>query len=296
MNQLKTVLLLGVLTTVLVALGGMLGEGYMVGALVLAMVLDLGAYFFSDRVVLAMHRAREVDPRQAPRLHAIVDELAGRAGIPAPRVFLIEEPQPNAFATGRDPAHGVVAVTTGLLDLLSEREIRAVIAHELAHIRNRDVLVATIAAAIAGAITWVAHALQWTTLLGGRSDDESGSPLGGLVVALVAPLAATLVQLGISRSREYLADEAGARIADDPEALASALQALERAARHIPSSGEPATASLFIVNPLSGSTFSRLFSTHPSTRQRVARLMAMARGSGRGRRAPPATRLHPWWA
>ena len=242
----------------------------------LAVAMNVGAYFFSDRLVLRMHQARELSPTEEPGLHAMVRELAMRADIPMPRLFLIDDAQPNAFATGRNPAHGVVAVTRGLLDILSPREVRGVIAHELAHIRNRDVLVSTVAACVAGAITWAA---QTVGLFGAPAydDDESPSPLGTLALMFIGPLAATLIQLGISRSREYLADETGARIAGDPLALASALERLDAAAHALPSgAAQPATASLFIVNPFAGAErMAQLFSTHPSTEERVARLRAM---------------------
>ncbi len=281
-NQLKTILLLGVLSAVLVAFGGMLGPGYLYAFTAVAVLVNLGAYFFSDRIVLAMHGAREVAPHEAPRLHAIVQELAVSAGIPSPRVFLVEDPHANAFATGRSPSRGVVAVTTGILDLLTERELRGVLAHELAHVRNRDVLVSSVAAALASAVTSIANLVQLSALFGGGGRDEDGddgvSPAGSLLAALVAPLAATVVQLGISRSREYLADEAGARISADPEALASALEKLAFRAEHVPGRTAPATASLFIVNPFAGvGGLLLLFSTHPPMEERVRRLRAMAR-------------------
>jgi heat shock protein HtpX len=282
-NQLKTLLLLGALSALLIGLGGMFGRTWLYAFTALAVAVNLGAWFFSDRVILRMHGARELEPGEAHALHAMVSELAVSAGIPRPRVYLIASPEPNAFATGRDPSRGVVAVTEGILRLLSPRELRGVLAHEIAHIANRDVLVASVAAALAAAISWVASAFQWSTLVGGRSEDEgAGSPLGALAWAFVAPLGATLVQLGISRSREYLADEAGARLCGDPEALASALLRLEHAALVARGAGadlapEPATASLFIVNPLRGSGgLLRLFATHPSTEERVRRLRALA--------------------
>jgi heat shock protein HtpX len=283
-NQLKTLLLLGALSALLIGLGGMLGKTWLYAFTALALALNLGAWFFSDRVILRMHGAREIGPGEAPALHAMLAELAARAGIPQPRLFLIPSPDANAFATGRDPSRGVVAVTEGILRLLSPRELRGVLAHEIAHIANRDVLVASVAAALAAAISWLASAFQWSSLLGNRSDEGSGgSPLGALAWALVAPLGATLVQLGISRSREYLADEAGARLCGDPEALASALLRLERAALAGQDAAEaelapqPATASLFIVNPLRGAGgLLRLFATHPSTQERVRRLRALA--------------------
>lgn len=290
-NQLKTVLLLGALSALVIGLGGLVAPGhlYLFGAL--ALLMNLGAYFFSDRLVLRMHRASEVSPAQAPELHAMVAELAARAGIPRPRLFVIPDEQPNAFATGRNPAHGVVAVTQGIVQLLDRRELRGVLAHELAHIQHRDILLSSLAAAAASLVTWVAHALSFGALFGGSSsqDDEHGSAAGGLLVALVAPLAATLIQLGISRSREYMADATGAELARDPEALASALLKLERASQLIPAAvnATPATASLFIVNPFgpagAAETIARWFSTHPRTADRVARLRAMAGGYGAGR-------------
>jgi len=279
-NQLKTILLLGALSALVVGVGALVAPGqlYLFGALALAM--NLGAYFFSDRLVLKMHRASEVSPAQAPELHAMVAELSARAGIPKPRVFVIPGAQPNAFATGRDPQRGVVAVTEGLVQLLDRRELRGVIAHELAHIKNRDILISSIAAAGAAVVTYIAHALSFGALFGGASQDEesdAGAGLGGLLVAMVAPIAATLVQLGISRSREYVADATGAQIAGDPEALAQALLKLERAAQVIPAAAPaPATASLFIVNPFGAAErAARLFSTHPSPAERVRRLREM---------------------
>lgn len=273
-NQLKTLLLLGVLTSLLVGAASLAGPGWAYGALAVALILNVGAYFFSDRIVLSMNRARPVDPRDAPELHGIVAELAQRAELPMPRVYVIEDDQPNAFATGRNPAHGVVAVTTGLLRVLSKRELRGVLAHELAHIKNRDILLSSVAAVLASAISGVGQLLAFGALT--SHDDEEGSPAAGLAFALLAPIAATLVQLGISRSREYLADETGARIAADPEALASALLKLERGAELIPSAAAPATASLYIVNPIASvDDAAQLFSTHPLTRERVRRLRAL---------------------
>jgi heat shock protein HtpX len=278
-NHLKTIVLLGALSALLVGVGNVVAPGHLGFFAVLALGMNLGAYFFSDRLVLRMHGAREIDPAAAPQLHGMVRELAARARLPMPRVFLIDDPQPNAFATGRDPAHGVVAVTSGILDLLSPRELRGVLAHELAHIRNRDILIATIAACATGVITYAAHAVGFFGAAN-REDEEGGhaSPFAGILMALAAPLAATLIQLGISRSREYLADETGATIAGDPLALASALARLEQAASVVPSTAaQPATASLFIVNPFAGGEgLARLFSTHPAMADRIARLEAMA--------------------
>jgi heat shock protein HtpX len=295
-NQIKTVLLLGALSALVIGIGGLVAPGhlYLFGAL--ALLMNLGAYFFSDRIVLRMHRAQEVRPAQAPELHSMVAELSARAAIPQPRVFLIPDPQPNAFATGRNPAHGVVAVTEGILRTLDRRELRGVIAHEIAHIRNRDILVSSVAAAGASLISWVANALSFGALFGGSSnrDDEGASPAGGLLVALVAPMAATLIQLGISRSREYMADATGAELSGDPEALASALIQLQQAAEIVPAAegATPATASLFIVNPFGGvEGLSHWFSTHPSTAERVRRLRELARTMAR---RGPGVRTGPW--
>jgi heat shock protein HtpX len=292
-NQLKTILLLGVLSALLVGIGGAVAPQHVSLFVVLALAMNLGAYFFSDRLVLAMSRAVEVTPAQAPALHHMVGELAQRAGIPKPRVFITPEVQPNAFATGRNPQRGVVAVTEGLLSLLDRRELRGVLAHEIAHIRNRDVLVSTIAAALASVITYAAQALSFGALFGGRDErEDEGGAGGGLLLALVAPLAATLVQLGISRSREYLADETGAALTGDPDALADALLKLESAAHHVPAAPSPATASLYIVNPFAGAgRVLGLFSTHPDMGERVRRLRLMAAGHPRRVRGAPRSWL-----
>lgn len=279
-NQLKTIALLGSMSALLIGIGALVAPGQLYIFAALSLLMNLGAYFFSDRLVLRMHHAQELTPEAAPELHEMVRELSARAEIPMPRLYLIPEPQPNAFATGRNPKHGVVAVTDGILQVLSPRELRGVIAHELAHIKNRDILVSSVAAAAASLITYIAQALTFGALFGGSSEEEegSGSAAGGILVALVAPVAATLVQLGISRSREYLADETGARISGDPEALARALLKLEQSAGVVPAATPEATASLFIVNPFGAvETMSRWFSTHPDTRQRVERLLDLAR-------------------
>jgi heat shock protein HtpX len=277
-NQVKTILLLGVLSAILIGFGAILGKGWMLAFAALALVLNVGAYFFSDRIVLKMHKAKPVSEIDAPRLYGMVRELSARAEIPVPRLYVIEAPEPNAFATGRNPENAVVAVTTGILDILSERELRGVIAHELAHVKNRDILVATIAAAIAAAISMIANMLQFSAIFGGMDDEEGPSPIAMIGLALIAPIAATMIQLGVSRSREYLADETGAELSGDPDALASALLKLETANRGGELiSGEPATASLYIVNPLSGvEGITSLFSTHPPIRERVRRLRVLA--------------------
>lgn len=285
LNQAKTVLLLGVLSALLVGIGGAVAPGSLGLFLVLAIVMNVGAYFFSDRIVLRMHGAQEVAPDQAPDLHRMVEELAQAANIPKPRVAIIDDPQPNAFATGRNPKHGVVAVTTGILQILSRRELRGVLAHEIAHIQHRDILVSSIAAVLGSAISGIAQMLQFGALFGGSSQDgeEEGGGGGGLALALIAPIAAMLVQFGISRSREYLADEGGAKLSGDPEALANALLKLHRAATEIPTEQPvPATASLFIVNPFAGAmqSLGRWFSTHPPVEERVRRLLELAAWSG----------------
>ncbi|MFA7329537.1 MAG: zinc metalloprotease HtpX [Candidatus Delongbacteria bacterium] len=278
-NQLRTVLLLGALSAVLVGVGGLLGPGmlWLFGALAIA--LNIGAYFYSDKLVLRMHKAREISPDELPALHRMTAEIAATAGLPMPRLYLLPGEQPNAFATGRNPEHGVVAVTQGLLRLMNERELRGVIAHELSHIRNRDILVASVAACIAAAVSMLAQAGQLALLFGsGRDDEEGGSPLAGLLMIFLAPVAATLIQLGISRSREYLADASAARFTGDPHGLADALEKLRRGTEAHPSAEAPATASLFIMNPLGGGArrLANLFSTHPAVEERVARLRAMA--------------------
>jgi heat shock protein HtpX len=282
-NQLKTVALLGGLSALLIVIGNALAPGslWLFGGL--ALLMNLGAYFFSDKIVLAVNRAHPADEREHPVLHRTVAELAERAGIPVPRVYIIDDPAPNAFATGRNPQNGVVAVTTGIRQLLSERELRGVIAHELAHIRNRDILVASVAATIASAVAMIASVVKWGAILGGGQRDEEGNGaaglLAGLALAIVAPIAATVIQLAISRSREYGADATGAEISGDPLALASALAKLERGNQAIPlhTMGDtPATASLFICSPLSGQSVASLFSTHPPIPERIRRLEALA--------------------
>lgn len=277
-NHVKTFLILGTLTALLVGIGGAMGGAWAWVALALALLVNVGAWYFSDRIVLRMSGAVALSPEEAPRLHAIVAELSRAAEIPTPRLYRIPDPHANAFATGRDPAHGVVAVTDGILRILDERELRGVLAHEIAHIKNRDILVSSIATVLAAAIGHLASMLQWAAMLGGGSSDEEegGSPFGALIFAFIAPFVAMLLQFAVSRSREFLADATGARISGDPEALARALVKLERSAMYMPGDVRPATASLYIVNPLTaGERVARLFSTHPSTAERVARLRAM---------------------
>ena len=283
MNRVKTIALLASLTALLMwagqAVGGQTGLWF---ALAVAAAMNLGAYWFADRIVLRMHHAREVSPGQAPELYAEVQNLAARANLPMPRVYLIPEDAPNAFATGRSPRHGMVAVTEGLLRVLDRQEVAAVIAHELGHIRNRDTLIMAIAATFAGALSMLANAAMVGSLFGGiqsSEEEEGGSPLTGLLGLLIAPIAATLVQMSISRAREFMADEAAARYTGTPLALASALRKIEAWSREVPmQAGSPATAHLFIHNPFSVEGLASLFSTHPPTEQRVARLVAMASG------------------
>jgi heat shock protein HtpX len=279
-NQLKTILLLGALSALLIAFGSQLGPGMFYLFAFLAVAMNVGAYFFSDTLVLKMNGARVLEPNELPWLHAMVADLAQKAGIPVPRLALIQAEYANAFATGRNPSRGVVAVTEGLLRLMSRREVAGVVAHEIAHIRNRDILVSSVAATIAAALSSLANAVQWAAIFGGgqSSDEEGGSPLGNLAFALVAPIAGLLVQMGISRSREYLADETAARLTGDPEGLALALERLSRAAEVTAAHPSPATASLFIVNPLSGvgSALLQWFSTHPPIPRRVERLRQLA--------------------
>lgn len=281
MNRLKTLVLLAALTAVVLFLGQAVGgrQG-LVLALGLAFVMNFVSYWFSDRIVLAMYRAKEVSPAEAPELHGIVRDLATRAGIPMPRVYVIPEEAPNAFATGRSPEKAAVAATEGLLRILNRDEVAGVMAHELGHVQNRDTLIMTVAAALAGAIGYLA---QFAMFFGGRHDDEEGSvnPIAAVVGAVVAMIAAPLIQMAISRSREFLADEAGARTTGNPLALASALRKLEGWKAEIPMrAATPATAHLMIVNPFTGGGLASLFSTHPSTAQRVARLEALAMNGG----------------
>jgi heat shock protein HtpX len=282
-NQLKTILLLGLLSALLVAIGGAISSTALNVFLLLAIGLNIGAYFFSDAIVLRMSRARLVDERQAPGLHAMVHELAERAGLPMPRIAVVPSPVPNAFATGRNPQKAVVAVSEGLLQLVDPRELRGVLAHELAHVANRDTLIASIAAAGATAITYIGNALQWSAILGGNRGDGDGEGGGGgnLLLAFLAPIGATMIQMGISRSREFQADHTAAELTGDPLALASALHKLQAHGRSLLQRGapapEPATVSLSIVNPFAGAGgVLSLFSTHPPIEARIERLRAMA--------------------
>lgn len=279
MNTLRTTVLLGALTGMLLLIGGLIGgKGGVVIAFVFALIMNFGAYWFSDRIVLSMYSAQEVTEDQAPELYAMVKSLALRAGLPMPRVYIIPEETPNAFATGRNEKHAVVAVTEGILRILNRDELEGVLAHELTHIKNKDILVGSIAATLAGAVVMLANMAQWAAIFGGasRDDDEGGGGVIGLILmAILAPIAATIIQMAISRSREYMADEGGARISGKPYGLAGALEKLSRASQVMPMDANPSSAHLFIVNPLSGRALMNLFSTHPPIEERIARLRAM---------------------
>jgi heat shock protein HtpX len=276
-NLLKTAVLMAAITALFMAIGAMIGgrAGMMV-ALAVAVGMNFFSYWFSDKMVLRMYNAQEVDESSAPQFYRMVRELAQRAQLPMPRVYLINEDAPNAFATGRNPEHAAVAATTGILRVLSERELRGVMAHELAHVRHRDILISTVSATMAGAISMLAN---FAMFFGGRdSEGRPQNPIVGLLVMLLAPLAASLIQMAISRAREFEADRGGAEISGDPQALASALQKIHRYAQGMPMEAaerHPETAQMMIMNPLSGGGLRGLFSTHPSTEERVARLMAM---------------------
>lgn len=275
-NWFKTGLLMAAIMALFGMVGAVLGGGQgMLLALALGFGINLWAYWFSDTMVLKLYRAQEVDATTAPQLYNTVSELAARAGLPMPKVYLIDEAQPNAFATGRNPEHAAVAATTGILQLLSARELRAVLAHELSHVRHRDILTSTITASIAGAISTLAN---FGMFFGGRSDDNR-NPLVALIVLILAPIAAVLIQLAISRGREYEADRGGAELSGDPRALADALAKMDRYAKGLPletAEAHPATAHLMIINPLSGGGLAGLFRTHPPTEERIHRLLAMA--------------------
>jgi len=283
MNTVKTIGLMVFMTLLLVFVGAAIGgRSGMIFAFAMATIMNFGSYWFSDKIVLRMYRAQPVTEAEAPELYAIVRTLVQKAGLPMPKVYIIPEEAPNAFATGRNPEHAVVAVTQGIMRILSREELSGVLAHELAHIKHRDMLTGTIVATIAGAISMLAQMAQWAMLFGGgsrRNDDEGGSPIAALVMMIVAPIAAMLVQMAISRTREYDADAGGAKIAGNPSGLANALLKLEKGNQVIPmEDAKPATAHMFIVNPLHGGGLMNLFSTHPPIAERVKRLNEMARG------------------
>lgn len=280
-NTLKSVFFLALLTALLVFMGDLVGgTSGMIMALAFALLMNGGAYWFSDKLALSMAGAREVTPEEAPELHRMVEEVSYLSGMPKPKVYIVDNPSPNAFATGRDPNHAAVAVTTGIWNLLERRELASVLAHELAHVRNRDTLISTIVATVAGAIGMIAHMAQWALIFGGgRGDDDEEGPglLGSLVMIIVAPIIAMFVQLAISRAREFEADATGARLSHDPLSLASALEKLEQGTAMRPMvEANPGTAHLYIVNPFSAAGIARLVSTHPPIQERVRRLRQMA--------------------
>ena len=278
-NTLKTTLLLGLLTGIILWFGGFLGgsQGLMV-AFVFAAIMNFGSYWFSDKIVLAMYRARPVSMNDAPDLYRVVHNLATRAGMPMPKLYVIPTDAANAFATGRNPQHAAVAVTEGIMRLMSWDELEAVLAHELSHVSNRDILISSIAATLAGVIMMLANMVRWAAIFGGFSRDDregSGGAIGLLLMSILAPLAAMLIQLAISRSREFQADASGAQLLHGGEPLARALEKLEYASQRLPMDASPQTAHLFIVNPLHGRSFANLFSTHPPIEERIRRLRAM---------------------
>jgi heat shock protein HtpX len=290
MNTLRTTILLAVLTALLVWIGDMLGgrQGAII-ALLLAGGMNFFSYWYSDKIVIKMYGGQEVSPQSDPELYGMVQDLAQRAGLPMPKVYLLPQDTPNAFATGRNPEHAAVAVTDGIRRILNKRELAGVLGHELSHVKNRDILVSTIAATLAGAISYLAYMAQWAAIFGGgRRDSEGGGNIFGLLfMIIVAPLAAMLIQMAVSRSREYGADEGGAQVTGDPLALASALRKLHMGAQNIPlhvnNATANATAHMFIVNPLTGHGLASLFSTHPPMEERIARLEAMAGKMGLAR-------------
>jgi len=277
-STMKTFAFMAAMVALFMVVGQALGgrQGMMV-ALMMALAMNFFAYWFSDSVALRMNGAREIAYQDAPDLYQLISSLASRAGLPMPKVCVVESDTPNAFATGRDPEHAAVAVTTGLIRLMSRDELEGVIAHELGHIKNRDILISSISATMAGAISYLATMAQWSMLFGGRSDDgEGGHPVAAIVAMIIAPLGASLIQMAISRSREYQADATGAAICGSPRALAQALGELENYNRQLPMAINPASAQMYIVNPLAGNTLARLFSPHPPIQERIQRLLAMA--------------------
>jgi heat shock protein HtpX len=297
-NRIRTTILLAVMTALIIWIGQYFGgQQGMIIALLIAAGMNFFSYWFSDKIVLKMYRAQEVSPEQAPQVYEIVKSLAENAGLPMPKVYVIPKDAPNAFATGRNPEHAVVAVTRGLLNLMDHDEVKGVLAHELAHVKNRDILIGSIAATMAGAIMVLANMARFSALLGGRGGDgdRGGGAIGLIAMSIMAPFAAMIIQMAISRSREYLADATGARFAGTPEGLASALEKLGRYSKRIPMDANPSTAHMFIVNPLSGRSMMSLFSTHPPLEERIVRLRgaaarrdAVAPESGKDRRQEQA--------
>ncbi|MDX9714137.1 MAG: zinc metalloprotease HtpX [Dissulfurispiraceae bacterium] len=279
MNMFKTFVLLFGLTLFFIFIGNAIGgkQGATI-ALFIALAMNFFSYWFSDKIVLKMYRAKPVTEAEAPEFHSMVRRLAAKASMPMPKVYIINEDQPNAFATGRNPEHAAVAATTGIMRILTNEELEGVMAHELSHVKHRDILIGTIAATIAGAISYMAHMAQWAAIFGGRSSDDDGgsNPIGAIAMMIMAPIAAMLIQMAISRSREYAADAGGAKIAGNPRYLANALRKLDAASRQIPMDASPSTAHMFIVNPLTGGGLRKLFSTHPPIEERIAKLESMS--------------------
>ncbi len=280
MNRIKTTFLLTCLTLLLIAMGGAIGgQGGVVIAFVIAGAMNFFSYWYSDKIVLKMYRAKEVSENESPEFYALVRQLAIKAELPMPKVYIIPGDSPNAFATGRNPEHAAVAATEGIMRILTRDELEGVMAHELAHVKNRDTLISTVAATIAGAISMLGHMLQWAAIFGGgrsEEDEGAGGLLGGLALAIIAPIAAILIQMAVSRSREFLADAEGARICGKPLALANALYKLQQGSQRAPmENATPATSHMFIVNPLTAGSLLKLFSTHPPTEERIARLQAL---------------------
>ncbi len=277
MNNIKTVLLLGAMTGIFLFVGGVAGgESGMIIAFVFAAIMNVGSYWFSDKIVLKAYRAVELPERDFPHVYKTVRRLTEKADIPMPKIYFLNQESPNAFATGRDPAHSAIALSRGIIDLMKQEELEGVIAHELTHIINRDTLISTVAATISGAIMFLAYQMRWFAILGGgRDDDNRGGALGLIMMAILAPLAATIIQMAISRSREFKADSGGAHLTNNPEGLASGLLKLGQYSKRIPMKATKQTAHMFIVNPFSGKSLFKLFSTHPPIEERVARLREM---------------------
>jgi heat shock protein HtpX len=274
-NNVKTVLLLGLFTGIILFIGSFWGGNGLTIALVMSIGMNFASYFFSDKIALRMHGAQEVTREQAPDLYHIMDFLCARHSVPMPRLYIIPDESPNAFATGRNPQHASVAVTQGALRLLNQEELTGVLAHEISHVKNRDILISSVAATLAGMIMWIANMARFAGIFGGGRDrdDDGGGALGGLVTIIVAPIAAMLIQMWISRTREYQADASGAEAAGSPQGLASALQKLENYSKRIPMETSPSTAHMFIMHPFTGSSLMNLFSTHPPTEKRIERLL-----------------------
>jgi heat shock protein HtpX len=275
-NTIKTALLLGLLTGIILFIGGFWGENGLVAALLISIVMNFASYFFSDKIALGMYKAQQVTREQAPQIYRIVELICARQNIPVPRIYVIPQDSPNAFATGRNPQHASIAVTQGALQLLNESELTGVLAHEIAHVKNRDILISSVAATLAGIIMWIANMARFAAIFGGgRSDDreEGGGMLGSLAMIIVAPIAAMLIQMWISRTREYQADASAAQSIGSPQGLASALQKLEGYSKRIPMDASPSTAHMMIMHPFSGRSLMNLFSTHPPTQKRIERLL-----------------------